>query len=183
MQASHNGINRCKVFETLMGPSSGPNIKLFQRFFENWNSIDQSNYESGPAVDIIASTLAPVRHDLIDFIQHQLTQFHPRDDYRQLLQPSFIFLGAESSKGIHIQAPEACHRARWMAKLIYSLKIFLFRSQFKLTERELSSLSHFNTIVLMVHLKSWFTAPCTSSAPEERFATSQRVTKLQENKQ
>ena len=35
-----------KVFDTLMGPSSGPNIKLFQRFREYWCSIDQSNYES-----------------------------------------------------------------------------------------------------------------------------------------
>jgi hypothetical protein len=54
-----------------------------------------------------------------------------------------------------------------MAKLIYSLNIFLFRSQFKLIARELSSLGHFNTFVLMVYLKSCFL--CS----KERFAASQ----------
>ena len=40
-----------KVFETLMGPSSGPNIKLFQRFGEYWTLFDRSSYESG--LDVI----------------------------------------------------------------------------------------------------------------------------------
>jgi hypothetical protein len=150
-----------KVFDALMGPSSGPNIKLFQRFGEYWSSIDRFSYESGLDVDFIASALMPVRHDLIQFIQHQLTEFQPRDDYRELLQLSLLFLGAENSEHIHIQAPGACHRARWMAKLIYCLKIYLFRSQFKLTARELASLGHFNTFVLKIYLK-----PQASSAPQ-----------------
>jgi len=35
----------------------------------------------------------------------------------------------------------------------------------QLNAREQSSLSQFNTFVLMVYLWSWFTAPCASSAP------------------
>ena len=145
-----------KVFDTLMGPSSGPNIKLFQRFGECWGSIDRSNYKSGLDEGSIASALNPVRNDLIHFIRQQLTEFQPGDDYRELLQLSLLFLGAECSADVHVQAPGAFHRARWMAKLIYSLKIFLYRSQFRLTARELSSLGHFNTFVLKVYLKSVF---------------------------
>src|SRR6218665_3283140 len=155
-----------KVFETLMGPSSGSKIKLFQRFCEYWSSIDRSSYESGLDVDSIASALMPVRDDLIRFIQRQLTAFHPRDDYRELLQLSLLFLGAEPNGDVHIQSPGACHRARWMAKLIYSLKIYLFRSPFRLTKHELSSLGHFTTFVLKVYLKAWFTSPCAPSAPQ-----------------
>ena len=91
--------------------------------------------------------------------------FQPRDDYRELLHLSLLFLGAEGSTNFHIQAPGAYHHARWMAKLIYNLKIFLFRSQFRLTSREMSSLGHFNTFILKVYLNSWFTAPCATSAP------------------
>jgi len=70
-----------KVFDTLIGPSSGPNIKLFQRCGEHWGSIDRSEYESGLKVDSIASALSPVLDDLIQFIQQQLTEFQPKDDY------------------------------------------------------------------------------------------------------
>lgn len=155
-----------KVFNSLMGPTTGPNIKLFQRFRENWPSIDRSCYESGLIVESIASVLNPVRDDLIQFILQQLKVFQPRDDYHELLQLSLLFLGAECSADINIQAPGAFHHARWMAKLIYSLKIFLFRSQFQLTKRELSSLSHFNTFIVKIYLKAWFTCTCAASAPQ-----------------
>src|ERR1043165_6301812 len=34
---------------------------------------------------------------------------------------------------------------------------FLFRSKIRLTARELSAFSHFNTFVLKVYVKAWFT--------------------------
>ncbi|KAK5645149.1 hypothetical protein RI129_006449 [Pyrocoelia pectoralis] len=52
-----------------------------------------------------------------------------------------------------------------MAKLIYSMKIYLFRSQFKLTTRELSRLQDFNVFVLQIYLKCWYTSPCGASTP------------------
>src|SRR5688572_11335478 len=58
-----------KVFDTLRGPISGPNIKWFQRFGEYWGSIDRSEYESVLKVGSIASALNPVWDDLIQFIQ------------------------------------------------------------------------------------------------------------------
>lgn len=169
-----------KVFDSLMGPSSGPNIKLFQRFREYWGSIDTSMYASGMDVDYIAVVLNPVRDELIHFIQHQLTVFQPRDDYRELLQLSLLFLGAACGADEKILAPGAYHRARWMAKLIYSLKIFILRSQFQLTARELSSLGHFNTFILKVYLNSWFTSPCATSAPRRDLQLLQQLENYKE---
>lgn len=37
---------------------------------------------------------------------------------------------------------------------------------FRLTAHELSSLGHFNTFVLKIYLKAWFTCACASSAPQ-----------------
>src|SRR5262249_49853891 len=95
-----------------------------------------------------ATQLLPIRDDLISFIHDQLTKMQPRDDYRELLQVSLLFLNVPQAGGQHIIAPGAYHRARWMAKLIYCLKIYLFRSQFNLTARELQGLREFNVFVL-----------------------------------
>lgn len=74
----------------------------------------------------------------------------------ELLYLTIPFLG-DISVSSTIQAPEAYHCARWMAKLIYSLKIYLFRSQFKLTSKELRGLRQFSQFVVTVYLKAWFT--------------------------
>jgi len=154
-----------KVFDKLMGPSSGPNIKLFHRFGECWSSIDRSSYESGLKVQSIALGLDPIRDELIQFIHQQLVQFQPRDDYREQLQLSLVFLGSVSEAHVHIRTPGAIHRARWMAKLIYSLKIPIFRSQLKMAARELSAPGEFCVYVVKVYLKAWYTCGSAVSAP------------------
>jgi len=62
----------------------------------------------------------------------QLRKPYNRDDYRELLELlAVIFLGG--TRGISFQYPGAMHHTRWMSKpkAIYSLKIFIFRKQFK----------------------------------------------------
>lgn len=66
--------------------------------------VEKSRYENGLAVDFIASALTSVMGDIIHFIGHQITEFQPRDDYHELLHSSLLFLGAELSGGINIQA-------------------------------------------------------------------------------
>lgn len=55
-----------------------------------------------------------------------------------------------------IRKPGACHRARWMAKLIYALKIFLYRNEFSLTAQELVKLREFIKFILKLYVKPWF---------------------------
>jgi hypothetical protein len=148
-----------------MGCSSGPNIKLFERFSASWNHIDNSFYEPAMNDDSLSAELQAVRDDLISFFRQHLQDNHPRDDYRELLQLAMLFLGDEQSNGIHINTPGAYHRAHWMAKIIYSLKIYLFRSQFKLTASELSGLKQFNMFVVRLYLKAWYTCTLPTCAP------------------
>ena len=53
-----------------------------------------------------------------------------RDDYHEFTELSLLYLGA-GDKEVTFQRPGALHIARWMAKLIYMLKIALFETQIK----------------------------------------------------
>ena len=75
-------------------------------------------------------------------------------------------------------APGAMHRARWMARAIYSLKIFLFRSRFKMTARETNMIRSINLFICMVYLKSWFSAPLTIQAPLNDLTCFERLAKF-----
>lgn len=156
-----------KVFETLIESStSGPQIKLFQRFASAWSAINCGAFESGTSDKDLASHLNPIRGSMLTFLKNQLLTYQPRDDYRELLNLAILFLGdTEVSTTIH--APGAYHRARWMAKLIYCFKIYLFRSQFKLTAKELSGLKQFNLFITSVYLQAWYSCPSAASAPRQ----------------
>lgn len=52
-----------------------------------------------------------------------------------------------------------------MTKLIYILKTYLFRSQFKLTARKLSALHDFNVFAVQFYIKYWYTSSCVELAP------------------
>ena len=81
-----------------------------------------------------------MKMDCVAFLQQQSTKgSQPRQDYFQFINLSHIMLGEESIVGddgsvaaVHFSPPCAYHHARWMAKGIYCLKMYLFRAQFKL---------------------------------------------------
>ena len=110
-----------KAFDHLMGPSSGPEITLFKKFKEQWSSVDQTQFK--PLLEIGDSV------DDVPFILDRLKEDQPRDDYRELLELWLIVLGEKPPRGIKFRAPGAMHRARWMAKVLYALKIILFKDQ------------------------------------------------------
>jgi len=56
-------------------------------------------------------------------------------------------------------APGATHHARWMSKALYSLKIWMFRGQFKLTIKEEKGLRNICIFIVRIYFKAWFTAP------------------------
>ena len=122
-----------KAFEICMGPSSGPDIALFKRFASHWSSVDQAKPKTFDSEDAESEHLTGLRDDIIAQCNTLLEKQHPRDDYRELLELTVIVLGGVPKGGIRFRRPGAFHRARWMAKLIYALKIFLFRCQFHLT--------------------------------------------------
>ncbi|GBP87160.1 hypothetical protein EVAR_62629_1 [Eumeta japonica] len=69
---------------------------------------------------------------------------------------------------IHWRAPGPIHHARWMAKLLYALKIFLFRNNLqalKLTKREEKQIVRFVSFGALIYAKIWIEEPLAADAP------------------
>lgn len=80
-----------------------------------------------------------------------------RDDYFELLELSYLFLGGKLKKKdnrVIFHPPGADYHARWMSKAIYSMKIYLFHKQFKLTKKLLDRF----------YLRLWFQCPLAAKA-------------------
>ena len=156
------------VFKSLFGPTSGPEIPIFKRFKEKWSFICRDRPEEG-ALDKETAAILGGHQDLktaaFEYAMETVEQDHQRDDFRELLELTIIYLGGVPPRGIRIMAPGAMHQARWMAKAIYVLKIFLLRSQLKLTVKETTALRVFSLFVTLVYTEAWFRAPQVLEAP------------------
>jgi len=77
-----------------------------------------------------------------------------------------VFLGATTEDEIKFQfrATGPMHLARWMSKAIYSLKVWMFRGQFKLTARESCGLRDIDIFLARVYVTFWFLAPKAHTA-------------------
>ena len=164
------------VFD-LFFKSSGPQIALFGRFKEQWKFIDLAKYAAidvhipGVKSDMTSAENAwfyQTKADMINFLQNQMSQeAQPRQDYLELVKLSLAILGSDvlGDVPVHFSPPGAYHRARWMAKGIYCLKIYLFREQFKLSAHELQALRRICLFTVTIYVKAWFSAPDTRDAP------------------
>lgn len=157
--------------------SSGPQISLFSRFKEHWPYIDQAKYATidKDTDGCIWSEnerlwLEDSRKGTIDFLQSQVQkEVQPRKDYLELLNLSLITLGklehATVQDKVKFRNPGAYHRARWMSKGIYCLKIFCFREQFELTAHELQALKRICLFTVTLYVHAWFSAANSCNAP------------------
>ena len=140
-------ILECKVekfFESLIERSRGPNIKLFQRFRESWHNIDASPPKYSMGDDIVQSAFADDYEAIVKFIRGQLHEQQVRDDYKELLTLSTVFLGEPEAKSVHINSPRAYHRAigrvnfkkSWKSQKGLVKKICLFTCRIKIYQQK-----------------------------------------------
>ncbi|GBO99110.1 hypothetical protein EVAR_100865_1 [Eumeta japonica] len=123
-----------------------------------WSDIDQADYK---AVSSDASSLQTVENIaayIISFAQDQLNRYQPRDDYKELLNLTIIYLGGIPGKRVSFRMPAGLHRARWMAKAILSQDL-LFGHQFKLSKREETAIKEICVFTVSIYVKYWYQAP------------------------
>lgn len=113
----------------------------------------------------IPKDLLDKREELIESLKHVLLEQHPRDDHREVAELCVLVLGGALSTDRRIRRPGAMHQARWMAKAIYCLKMYLFRQQVLLTAKEKTGLLRMVLFVSFIYAKAWFRAPMSTSAP------------------
>ncbi|KAK6185944.1 hypothetical protein SNE40_008071 [Patella caerulea] len=153
------------VFIVCMGASSSPEVLVFKRFQAHWEFLDLEKFDDASTDEHVTKALADVRDDIIEFAVAQLSEVQPRDDYREFLELTLIFIGEVPPRGIRFMAPGPMHHARWMSKVIYSLKVWLFRKQFKLKTREAKGLREVAIFSVHEYIKAWMTAPLAACAP------------------
>jgi len=137
--------------------------KRYKRFQDQWQFIDQSQFESG----VLHPDVRPLL-DSVDKDWFQTTLINRkglRDDYRELLELTVIFLGQVPPRGVRFLAPGPMHHTRWMSKAIDALKVWMFRRQFKLTPREENELWQISVFICRLYAKAWTWAPEPAAAP------------------
>ena len=103
------------IEKTVGAVFTGPEILLFNRFQDQWLFVVHNNFQAA-STDLSAEALVtPSQAHILKFSQEQLNFKQPRDDYREFLELSIIFIGGVPVQGTHFQVPGAMHRARWMA--------------------------------------------------------------------
>ena len=152
------------VFLAVMGATSGPDIGIFKRFQKSWPYIDKAAFQ--PAGDeLFVDMPEGVRQEMAAFYAAACQKKTSRDDYAELLRLCSVFLSGSSDDETCFRAPGAMHNARWMAKAIYSIKMFVFRDQLKLTAREVTGMTKVCLFVSLVYARYWHEAPIAEKAP------------------
>ena len=124
------------AFEKVTASSSGPETQIFKRFQQQWQDNDNGEFAPANTDTSVEVQIASCCNSIVNFICHQLEFQLPRNDYKEFLELSLTYLGEIPTHGIHFQALRATHRNRWMAKVIFSIKWWLFCRQFIMTHAE-----------------------------------------------
>ena len=152
------------VFKVCMNETStSPDVNFFSNFEKTWELIDKSKPLNSLTDDsVLANISNQERLEIINFIRKTLSlNKQPRRDYKEFLQLCGSFLGDETIK-IKFRKPGSLSRARWMNRVIYSLKMYHFRHHIQLTPQELQGVTRICIFVVKFYIKLWFQ---THSAP------------------
>lgn len=154
------------VFQTCFGSSTSPRIDTFDILNQYWNEIKNSGYLYHP-IEREKLNSSPLRKILtenaISTLLIHASHGHLRKDYAELNDLALKFAGVNTEKTIKV--PGATSNARWMAKAIYALKTYLFRSQLELTQDSIDALERFCLFVVLIYVKFWNQCPNVFDAP------------------
>ena len=108
--------------------SKSPDVTLFKRFeLLKLRPADRlSRFESNSSEN--AKTFTDCCREKVIKLAHSDLDYR-RDDYLEFVELCIIFLDCEKGHTLTFNHPGTLQNARWMAKLIYSIKINLFEEQ------------------------------------------------------
>ena len=135
-----------------MAPQNSPDIPLFKRFKAVWEDVGKDDNYSGLEIQ---EQLQDLQQATVQFLKQDDVTEQVRDDNKELIELTLLVLERSPEK-IHWRTPGALHRARWMATLIYTFKIYLFRHQnvVRLAKKEETQLSRFVQFGALIYTKA-----------------------------
>ena len=156
-------------------------MALFTRFQKNYekllpHSSDQplSRFDITSFNATAQSLLRDCRENVLKLAQSELLL--RRDDYLEFVHVCTVFLdtidGHETEKTFTFRRPGALHQARWMAKLLYSIKMCLFEQQIMqlppgtiATRQQVTKVKDFVIFASHVYSTWWMTCNSAVDAP------------------
>ena len=157
--------------------SKSPEVSLFSRFKKNFSLLPESQPQDWCRLDVTTYSVAAqkvicsLRDDAVQVAQSNLQQ--KRDDYLEFVELSLVFLdGYPEDRPFSFKQLGAMHRARWMAKVLYSIKISLLQNQIaqlatgKITSRhQPEKIRDFVTFVALIYSSWWLQCSVAIDAP------------------
>src|SRR6218665_2535827 len=127
--------------------------------------------------------LAAMRDDTIACTQG-VVEF-VRDDYSEFRELSLVFLGHTKSE-VSLRRPCALHKARWMAKVIYSLKFAMAERSIEqlppgtiTTRHQVTKVRELVTFATHVYLMWWISCKKAVDAPWNNLQQFERILQLE----
>ncbi|KAG7164901.1 hypothetical protein Hamer_G017308 [Homarus americanus] len=148
----------------IFGKTSAPTDPLFQTLKKRWSQLDHSQYLRLDIANLPESDwLSHLRHRTVSYLL-TVTEW-AREDYREAAELTLLVLGVNPPRGTHFLRPGACHHARWMAKIIYYLKIYTFSHQLELSSDLCVKLQRMAIFVSLLYTPAWLKSPVAEDAP------------------
>ncbi|KAG7178279.1 hypothetical protein Hamer_G026831 [Homarus americanus] len=148
----------------IFGKTSAPTDPLFQTLKKRWSQLDHSQYLRLDIANLPESDwLSHLRHRTVSYLL-TVTEW-AREDYREAAELTLLVLGVNPPRGTHFLRLGACHHARWMAKIIYYLKIYMFSHQLELSSDLCVKLQRMAIFVSLLYTPAWLKSPVAEDAP------------------
>lgn len=165
-----------QVFNDLqIEASRSPEVAIFSRFRKNFellpHATDQPLRKLDPSsFSEAATTLVETwRDETLQCLQPQRNL--KRDDYLEFVELCCLFLGNDHQTA-KFKKPGALHKARWMSKLLYTIKICLLADQIEelpagtiTSGQQMHKVRAFVVFATLVYSSWWITSPSATDAP------------------
>ena len=162
--------------KVVLGRSTAPETTLYNAVADTWLTIDTSAREYLPRTSEF--------DDLISFGKSYLASTKDRGDYKELMALSLLLLDAYPADlpPYHIRSVGGTSSAQWMAKVIYELKIVLFKSQFVraglITNDEAEEHTALVKFLLKYYIHRWLQCPGAEDAAVNDLGLYQELSKV-----
>ena len=118
--------------------------------------------------------LAEKSFEIVELCKHLQKQQFIRGDYKELVNLLLLYLTGDNEQGSNmLNRPGALHRARWMSKMIYCLKIDLLSNKIiedlpkgtVYASGQQQKIKSFVQFFIFCYASWWLTSPIPASAP------------------
>lgn len=173
--------------------SKSPETSVFTRLRKHWEHIPHDTEQELYTIDTTAFSDEAQQHilkwkaDVLELFNSTID--FVREDYKEFLNLCVTYLNITPNTKIKFRRPGATHKARWMAKVIYALKLILLKRQIAqlpkgtiTTVSQVPKLTHLVNFVALIYVTYWFHCRKAVDAPWTSLTFYQNILKYKSNR-